>query len=318
VKGQPDISIVKPSVVKKKKPFLDSQRQEALLAYILVTPAMLTIAVFALYPIMNTIWLSLHELKLNMPALGKPFVGFQHYVTISSDARFWASLWNTFYFTFFSVLLELIFGFAIALLVNRNFRGRGIVRASVLVPWAIPTVVSAMMWKFMFNDQLGVVNDLLVKVGILEHYIAWLGSRETALWSIIVTDIWKTTPFMALLILAGLQVIPSDIYESAKVDGATPFQQLTRITMPLVKPAVMVALLFRTLDAFRVFDVVFVMTGGGPANSTETLSMYAQSTLMRYLDFGKGSALSVITFICVMLISFIYIKFLGVNTDKRT
>jgi multiple sugar transport system permease protein len=316
MKGQPIISVGEPSVIKRKKRIFDSQRQEALLAYMLVGPAVLTIGVFALYPILNTLWLSLHELKLNMPYLGKPFVGFQHYMTVALDPRFWASLWNTLYFTFFSVSLEVVLGFMIALLINRSFRGRAIVRASVLVPWAIPTAVSAMMWKFMFNDQLGVVNDILVKVGILEHYIAWLGTRETALWSIIVTDVWKTTPFMALLILAGLQVIPADIYEAAKVDGATRFQQLIRITMPLVKPAVMVALLFRTLDAFRVFDVVFVMTGGGPANSTETLSMYAQTTLMRYLDFGKGSALSVITFICVMLISFIYIKFLGVNRDK--
>lgn len=317
MKGQPELSVGEPSVYKKKKRFFDSQRQEAMLAYILVFPAMLTIGVFALYPILNTIWLSLHDLKLNMPYLGKPFVGFHHYATVSTDPRFWASLWNTLYFTFFSVLLELVLGFLIALLINRSFRGRAIVRASVLVPWAIPTAVSAMMWKFMFNDQLGVINDILVKVGILDQYIAWLGTRETALWSIIVTDVWKTTPFMALLILAGLQVIPADIYEAAKVDGATRFQQLMRITMPLVKPAILVALMFRTLDAFRVFDVVLVMTGGGPANSTETLSMYAQTTLMRYLDFGKGSALAVITFICVMLISFFYIKLLGVSRDKR-
>jgi ABC-type sugar transport system permease subunit len=317
MKEQPVITVGELSVSKKKKRFFNSQRQEALLAYMLVGPAMLTIGVFALYPIINTLWLSLHELKLNMPYLGQPFVGFQHYVTVSGDPRFWSSLWNTLYFTFFSVVLELILGFAIALLINRSFVGRGIVRASVLVPWAIPTVVSAMMWKFMFNDQLGVLNDIFVKIGILDHYIAFLGSRDTALWSVIVTDVWKTTPFMALLILAGLQVIPADIYEAAKVDGATPFQQLIRITMPLVKPAVMVALLFRTLDAFRVFDIVFVMTGGGPGNSTETLSMYAQTTLMRYLDFGKGSALSVITFICVMLISFIYIKCFGVNVEKK-
>lgn len=317
MKGQTAVSVEETSVYKKKKKFFDSQRQEAMMAYLLVLPAMLTIGVFALYPIVNTIWLSLHDLKLNMPYLGKPFVGFEHYATVGADPRFWASLWNTLYFTFFSVLLELVLGFLIALLINRSFRGRAIVRASVLVPWAIPTAVSAMMWKFMFNDQLGVINDILVKLGILDQYIAWLGTRETALWSIIVTDVWKTTPFMALLILAGLQVIPADIYEAAKVDGATRFQQLMRITMPLVKPAILVALMFRTLDAFRVFDVVLVMTGGGPANSTETLSMYAQATLMRYLDFGKGSALAVITFICVMLISFIYIKLLGVNRDKR-
>lgn len=318
MKGQASLTMEESSVLKKKKRFFNSQRQEALLAYALAAPAMLTISLFALYPILNTVWLSLHDIKLNMPALGKPFVGVEHYATLSTDVRFWASLWNTLYFTFFSVLLELIFGFAIAILINRSFRGRGIVRAAVLVPWAIPTVVSAMMWKFMFNDQLGVMNDILVKAGILDHYIAWLGSRDTALWSLIVTDVWKTTPFMALLILAGLQVIPADNYEAARVDGATRFQQLVKITIPLVKPAVLVALLFRTLDAFRVFDIVFVMTGGGPANSTETISMYAQTTLMRYLDFGKGSALSVITFLCVMLISFFYIKFLGVKMDKRS
>lgn len=318
MKGQASLVLEESSAVKRKKRFFNSQRQEAILAYALAAPAMLTIGMFALYPILSTVWLSLHEFKLNMPALGKPFVGIEHYLTLSKDVRFWSSLWNTLYFTFFSVLLELIFGFAIAILINRSFRGRGIVRAAVLVPWAIPTVVSAMMWKFMFNDQLGVINDVLVKLGILDHYIAWLGSRDTALWSLIVTDVWKTTPFMALLILAGLQVIPADNYEAARVDGATRFQQLVKITIPLVKPAVLVALLFRTLDAFRVFDIVFVMTGGGPANSTETISMYAQTTLMRYLDFGKGSALSVITFLCVMLISFFYIKFLGVQMDKRS
>jgi multiple sugar transport system permease protein len=318
MKHQAELTMEGPSALKRKKRFFNSQRQESLLAYALTAPALLTIGLFALYPILSSVWLSLHEFKLNMPFLGKPFVGLQQYVTLSTDVRFWASLWNTVYFTFFSVLLELIFGFAIAILINRSFRGRGIVRAAVLVPWAIPTVVSALMWKFMFNDQLGVINDIFVKAGILDSYIAWLGSKETALWSIIVTDVWKTTPFMALLILAGLQVIPSDMYEAAKVDGANRFQQLVKITIPLVKPAVLVALLFRTLDAFRVFDVVFVMTGGGPANSTETLSMYAQTTLMRYLDFGKGSALSVITFLCVLLISFIYIKILGVNVDKRS
>jgi ABC-type sugar transport system permease subunit len=318
MKHQAELTMEGQAALKRKKRFFNSQRQESLLAYALTAPALLTIGLFALYPILSSVWLSLHEFKLNMPFLGKPFVGLQQYVTLSTDVRFWASLWNTVYFTFFSVLLELIFGFAIAILINRSFRGRGIVRAAVLVPWAIPTVVSALMWKFMFNDQLGVINDIFVKAGILDSYIAWLGSKETALWSIIVTDVWKTTPFMALLILAGLQVIPSDMYEAARVDGANRFQQLVKITIPLVKPAVLVALLFRTLDAFRVFDVVFVMTGGGPANSTETLSMYAQTTLMRYLDFGKGSALSVITFLCVLLISFFYIKILGVNVDKRS
>lgn len=285
------------------------------LGYIMVIPSLVIIFGFALYPVAQAIWMSLHTYKLNMPDLGKPFVGFSNYLSLLQDERFYKSLYNTFYFSFWSVLLEFLIGLAIALLINRAFIGRGLVRATVLIPWAIPTVVSAMMWKFMYNDQLGVVNDILVKLGILDQYVTFLGSPESALWSVIITDVWKTTPFMALLLLAGLQVIPHELYEAAKVDGAGAIQRFFKITLPLLKPAILVALLFRTLDAFRVFDVIVVMTGGGPGNSTESLSMYAHTTMMRYLDFGTGSAIAVVTFLFVMLISFFYIKILGVKVD---
>lgn len=290
---------------------------EARLGYWMVLPSVIIIAVFALYPIIDAIWLSLHEYKLNMPALGKNFVGLQNYITAFKEVRFFRSLWNTTYFILLSVFFELVLGLAIALLMNRNFFGRGLVRASVLIPWAIPTAITSLMWKFMFNDQFGVINDILQRMGFLDSYYPWLGSTGTAMAAIIITDIWKTTPFMALLLLAGLQVISKDLYEAAKVDGATTMQQFWKITLPLLKQAMLVALLFRTLDAFRIFDLVFVMTGGGPGNSTETLSMFAQTTLMRYLDFGYGSALAVITFFCVLLISMIYIKILGVRASSR-
>lgn len=299
-----------PSTLSKLSAFFDKK-----LGYLMVLPSLIIIVCFALYPVAQAFWISLHTYKLNMPGLGQPFVGLQNYIGLLQDERFLRALYNTFYFSFWSVLLEFIIGLAIALLINRAFVGRGIVRAAVLVPWAIPTVISATMWKFMYNDQLGVVNDILVKLGILDQYRTFLGSPESALWSIILTDVWKTTPFMALLMLAGLQVIPRELYEAAKVDGAGVIQTFFRITLPLLKPAILVALLFRTLDAFRVFDVIVVMTGGGPGNSTESLSMYAHTTMMRYLDFGNGSAIAVITFLCVMLISFFYIRILGVKTE---
>lgn len=289
---------------------------EKQLAYLLVAPALLVILGIALFPIMRTFWISLHFMQAQMPGLAR-FIGLKNYITIFKDVRFWASLKTTLYFTGLSVGLELVLGMAIAMLINREFRGRGLVRAAILVPWAIPTVVSAMMWRWMFNDQYGIVNELLMKVGLIDSYQAFLGEKSSALWSIIVSDVWKTTPFMALLLLAGLQVLPGDVYEAADVDGAGKLRQFWYITLPLLKPTILVALLFRTLDAFRVFDLVFVLTGGGPGNATETLSVYAYKTLFSFLDFGKGSALAVVVFLCVMIVSFIYIKVLGADPQKR-
>ncbi|UOF88691.1 sugar ABC transporter permease [Fodinisporobacter ferrooxydans] len=293
------------------------RRQEALLGYALASPGILVIVIFSLYPIIQTINLSFHSLKLTMPGLGEPFVGIKNYLEISHSARFWLAVWHTFEFTLYSVVFELVFGLLIALLINRPFFGRGLIRAVVLIPWAIPTAISSMMWKFMFDDQLGVVNPILMKLGIIHHSIVWLGNPNYALGSIIFVDVWKTTPFMALLLLAGLQVIPSELYESAKVDGANAWQRFFKITLPLLKPALLIALLFRTLDAFRVFDVIFILTGGGPGNSTESLSMYAQTVLMRYMDFGHGSALAVVTFVFILLISIFYIRLIGIPVDQE-
>lgn len=285
--------------------------KEARLGWLMTGPSLIVIGAIAVYPILYTVWLSLHSFNLKEPAAGKPFVGLDNYLVFFTDTQALGALWNTVIFTAVTVILEFLLGLAIALLLNRSFHGRGMVRASVLIPWAIPTAVSAMMWKFIYNDQYGVLNDILVKLGFMDGYKAWLGDPSTALTSLIITDVWKTTPFMTLLILAGLQMIPAHLYEAAKVDGAGLWNRFWHVTLPMLRSSILVALLFRTLDAFRVFDIVIVMTGGGPGNSTESISVYAYKVMMRYLDFGYGSALSVIIFIIVFLISLLYMKILG-------
>lgn len=239
------------------------------------------------------------------------FVGLDHYGKYLTDTRMWKSLFNTLLFTIITVAFELVIGLAIAVLINRAFFGRGMIRAAVLIPWAIPTAVSAMMWKFLYDGQSGIIAHIFEKFHIISDAGDLLTTGVGAMASVILTDIWKTTPYMALLLLAGLQTIPKDIYEAAAVDGASKWYQFRKITLPLLKSSILVALLFRTLDAFRVFDLIFVLTGGGPANSTEVISIYAYKTLFAQQNFGEGSVLSMIVFISVALISLIYIKFIG-------
>ncbi|QHA93185.1 sugar ABC transporter permease [Bacillus sp. N1-1] len=239
------------------------------------------------------------------------FIGFEHYKENLTDQRMWKSLWNTSVFTFISVLAELILGLAIALLINKAFLGRGLIRASILIPWAIPTAVAALMWKFLYDGQNGIVAKLFEDVGLIDRMAMLLTTDTGAMFSVIFADVWKTTPYMALLLLAGLQTIPSSLYEAASIDGANKWKQFVTITLPLLKTSLLVALLFRTLDAFRVFDLIYVLTGGGPANSTETISMLAYTLMFTQTNFGEGSAISVVVFICVAIISGIFIKLLG-------
>lgn len=245
------------------------------------------------------------------------FVGFSNYVDYLKDARMWSSLWNTTFFTIVSVSLELAIGLGVALLINRAFKGRGLVRTSILVPWAIPTAVAAMMWGFLYDGQSGIVAHYLSALNIIPGASWLLSTSSGGMFSIILADVWKTTPYMALLLLAGLQTIPNSLYEAANVDGANKWQQFWKITLPLLKPAILVALLFRTLDAFRVFDLIYVLTGGGPANATESISVYAYKTLFAQQNFGEGSTLSVIVFVCVAIISFAYVKIIGSDLFDR-
>ena len=293
----------------KKKKMSTLAKTESRDAWIMMAPAIILLLVIAVYPVLRTFWLSLHEMVLTNPGSGYPFIGLDNYIDIFKDERALNSILFTLKFTVTTVFFELIIGFAAALVMNKAFKGRGLVRAAILIPWAIPTSVSAMMWKFIYNDQYGLFDDILYKLGIIDSYQAWLSTAEGSFMALVITDVWKTAPYMALLILAGLQIIPEELYEAAKIDGANIFQRFRYVTIPNVKGTVLVALLFRTLDAFRVYDLVSVMTGG--ANQTESISLYAYNNLMSFLDFGYGSALAVLVFVIVFIISLIYMKAMG-------
>ncbi|KPK46154.1 MAG: ABC transporter permease [Nitrospira bacterium SM23_35] len=272
-----------------------------------VVPALALLSVITLYPILYVIYLSTHR-KLLIFHISR-FIGFENYQFLLRDDRFWNALKNTLYFTGVSVSLELLLGLCFAILLNRTFRGKGLARAVILIPWAIPTVVSARMWEWMYNTDFGILNYVLgVKIN-------WLGSPFWALNAAILMDVWKTTPFVAILLIAGLQIIPGEVYRAARVDGAGNWQIFRKIMLPLLKPAILIVLLFRTLDAFRVFDAIYVLTGGGPANTTETLSVYAYKVLFQTLQFGYGSTLSVVVFLCVGVMSIVYVNLL--SRDKK-
>ena len=279
----------------------------------MVSPSLLVIALVAAYPIVYALWLSLHQYSVIHKGLSR-FSGFGNYRDAlwgAHHADFWSAFKTTFLFTGISVALELALGLAMALAMHQAFRGRALLRATVLVPWAILTVVTAMTWKTIFDPDLGFANTLLRTLHLPGGHVVWLGQSGYALAVLVFADVWKTAPFMALLLLAGLQVIPEDVYDAAKVDGATTWQRFRRITLPLLTPAILVALIFRTLDALRIFDLPYVLTQG--TNGTETLSLQAQQTLVNDGIIGLGSALSVLTFVTVMVVSFLYIRFLGGN-----
>mgnify|MGYP000386123790 CR=1 FL=1 len=281
------------------------------LAWILVAPSILVVVLVALYPLAQSFRLSFTNARFGSPRPAV-FVGFDNYIRLFTDNVFIAALQHTVTFTIFSVAIETILGVGIALIINSNFQGRGVVRTSMLIPWAIPTVVSSQLWRFMYNQDNGVINDILVyRLGILDKPVAWIANPATSLPAIIAVDVWKTTPFMALLLLAGLQIIPGDVYEAATVDGASKWQQFWQITLPLLKPALLVALIFRTLDAFRVFDVVFVMKGA--ALDTITLAIYARQTMIDEQWLGRGAAASVVIFLCIAVLVVIYSRLVRVE-----
>jgi len=268
-----------------------------------IAPALVLLFFVTIYPVIYVFYLSLHR-KLLIFDISR-FIGLENYLFLLRDGRFWNALMNTTYFTVLSVSLEVLLGLCIALLLNRPFRLKGLIRAIVLIPWAIPTVVSAKMWEWIYNTDFGILNYLI------GSKINWLGTPFLAINAAVFMDVWKTTPFVAILLMAGLQVIPQELYQAARVDGAGGWAVLRRVTLPLLKPVILVVLIFRTLDAFRVFDAIYVLTGGGPANTTETLSIYAYKVLFQTLQFGYGSTLSVVVFLCIGSISIFYIKMLS-------
>jgi multiple sugar transport system permease protein len=278
-------------------------RRELLSRYFLLLPAVFFVTGIALVPVLFTVWLSFRR---QLPIFGvSEFVALENYRFLLGDARFWQALGNTAYFVALSVPLEVALGLGFALLLHQKFRGRGAARALVLVPWAVPTVVAARFWEWIFSGDFGVLNYLL------GTRINWLGDPVWALHAAILADVWKTTPFVVLLLLAGLQVIPEDLYRAARIDGAGAWQLFRHVTLPLLRPVLLLVLLFRTMDAARIFDLVFVLTGGGPANTSETLVVYTYKTLYRTLQFGYGSALAVATFLFVFAVSVVYLRLLG-------
>lgn len=246
------------------------------------------------------------------------FIGLKGYKQALGDARLRAALVNTTIFTFVSVAFELVLGLALAMIMNKAMRGKGLIRTTSLIPWAIPTAVAALMWSYLYDGSSGIVAHLFQMVGLVDNSRELLLSAGGAMVSTILADVWKTTPYMALLLLAGLQNISKDTYEAADIDGASSIQKFFTITIPLLKPSILVALLFRTLDAFRVFDLIYVLTGGGPGGATETLSIYGYKTMFAQTNFGYGSVIVMIMFVCVAVIATIYVKFLGANLmDKN-
>jgi trehalose/maltose transport system permease protein len=281
------------------------------LAWLLVAPSVLVVALVAIYPLFQSFRLSFTNARFGSTR-PEVYVGFDNYIRLINDKVFVTALGHTITFTVASVAIETVLGIAIALIINSNFTGRGVVRTSMLIPWAIPTVVSSQLWRFMYNQDNGVVNDVLVyRLGILDSPVAWIANATTSLPAIIAVDVWKTTPFMALLLLAGLQIIPNDVYEAATVDGASKWQQFWQITLPLLKPALLVALIFRSLDAFRVFDVIFVMKGA--ALDTISLAIYARQTMIDEQWLGRGSAASVVIFLCIALLVVVYSRLVRVE-----
>jgi multiple sugar transport system permease protein len=283
---------------------------ERRLAAAMVSPSLIVILIVAAYPIAYAVWLSLHQYSVLHPGLSR-WVGVDNYRDALKSGAFWSATRTTFIFTAISVTLELVIGMGMALLMHTAFRGRSVLRAVVLVPWAILTVGTAMMWRSIVAPDVGFLNQVLQTLHLPGANTVWLAHNGYALAVMIFADVWKTAPFMALLLLAGLQVIPDDLYEAARVDGANAWQRFVRITLPLLRPAILVALIFRTLDALRIFDLPFVLTQG--ANGTNTLSLYAYQQLTQNRLIGPGSALAVLTFIIVMGVSMLYIRLAGQN-----
>ena len=284
-------------------------RSERRLAWMLCAPAVIAMLAVTAYPIGYAIVLSLQQVDLRFPDEGG-FVGLDNYSAVLSSDLWWTDLFNTVMLTVVTVSIELVLGMAIALVMHRAIFGRGVVRTSVLIPYGIITVVAAFSWQFAFAPDSGFVN----KLPFIAEDMDWFGDRVSAFAVIIMAEVWKTTPFMALLLLAGLVTIDSQLYEAAKVDGATAWQRFTRITLPLMKPAILVALLFRTLDAFRVFDTIYIMTAG--AQDTESVSILGFNQLISRLNLGLGSAVSVLIFICVLAIAFVYVRGFGVRAEE--
>jgi multiple sugar transport system permease protein len=286
------------------------QLTESELAALLILPCFVFLAVFAIYPIFNAFWTALHTLRLDQPHLGMPFIGLRNFAKALGDADAWHAIRVTLLYTVVTVAAQFALGLAIALIINRMERGKHFVRAAALLPWTMAPVLAGQMWRWLFNDQAGVVNDLLNRLSLAQGQIIWLGVPSLAFFAITVAATWGAASYMALILLAGLTGIPDELYEAAGLDGASPVRTFFAVTLPLLRNAIMVSLVLRTLGALQALDLPFAMTGGGPGNATETFALYIYKNTFQFLDFGYGAALSVILVVIALTFAGTYYRVL--------
>ncbi|RCL03330.1 MAG: trehalose/maltose transport system permease protein [Candidatus Tokpelaia sp. JSC161] len=286
---------------------LNLQARRRRIAFLFLAPTLTTLLCVTVWPLVRTIWFSFTDTTTSHLYEGH-WIGFDNYLSLRTlasgkvvwkgtlvDPAWWNAVWNTLYFTILSLCFETTFGLIIALTLNTHFRGRNLLRTAILIPWVIPSIVSAKMWGWMLNDQFGIINDFLLNVGLIREKIAWTANFDTAMISVLFVDIWKTTPFMTLLILSGLQMIPPDIYEAACLDGVHPVKVFFHITLPLIWPTLFVAIIFRVLDALRMFDLVYILTPGSSA--TKTMSAVSRENMIDFDQFAYGAAQSTLLFL---------------------
>ena len=299
---------------------MNLQQQRVRAAYMFLIPMLVMLLIVAAWPLFRSISFSFTDASANNIFNGQyEWIGFENYLErrvrsngevrwrgVLLDGDWWNAVWNTVRFSVISVALETFFGLLIALVLNAEFKFRGIVRAAILIPWAIPTVVSARMWGWMLNDQFGIINTIMIAARLIDEPIAWTASADTAMTAVLIVDVWKTTPFMTLLILAGLQLIPRDMYEAARIDGVHPVKVFFKVTLPMVRPAIMVAVIFRALDALRIFDLIYLLTP--QSDATVTMSVLSYLEIQQFGDYAEGSAMSTMLFLVITVFVLLYIK----------
>lgn len=275
---------------------------------LLLVPSLLLIFGFTIYPIFDAFWISLHRVSLILPK--QPFVGLQNYTTLLATDYFWQSFWRTAYFTVVSLVIQCLLGLGIALVLNEEFWGRGVLRGIVLIPWAVSTIVNGILWQWIYNANYGALNGLLLQIGLIHAPVTWLGDPVRALNMVIVADTWKMTPFYAIMFLAGLQMISQDLYEAAAIDGANVWKRFLRVTLPFLYPILLIILVLRTVQTFRVFDIIYVLTQGGPANGTTVLAFYVYQQSFQSLNFGFGSAVAFVIGLITLILAVAYFRLL--------
>lgn len=290
-----------------KKKFKFSERSgNARLSFLMMLPTIIIILLVAVYPLIKSFDISLRYYNLTKPERGTPYIWFKNYQFIVTDDKFWSSMKTTMVFTILSVSLVMLLGTSIALLLNRDFKGKNFIRALMLVPWAIPSVVNGLIWLWILNPSYGALNGLLSQLGIIDEYIIWLGDKNWAMFWVIIAEAWKETPFIMLMILAALQSIPKDLYEAAKVDGAGRFQTLFKITLPIIRPTHFIALTLRTIWAMKSFDLIYTLTSGGPGEATSVIGYYTYQKAFVSMNLGRGSAAAWIMTVIMMGLTVIY------------